>query len=279
MSFGLNASTLTARFSPVPLSSYENMGAFVSQITMTVDGASISNAVAFLVPYPMSVSYLRLPVSMTTNSTTRATTAASMSASCAIYSTWNAVIYSMGAGANSMSLTSVASGSVGFTNMNSISVLANGTQYSVSQYFSAAALGAGTTRTTQYSISNTNYSFTTNQIATEWSGQRFLDINFANTLSAGAYWLLFGYSSSSATNSTGMSAMTNCNIKYSNHYGASQPNLAFGIMGSTNMTSGGNLGAGSFSTVGGGTTAALPLSAISSLASNVRPYFQLLNVV
>jgi hypothetical protein len=47
-------------------------------------------------------------------------------------------------------------------------------------------------------------------------------------------------------------------------------------MGSTNQTSGNMLGAGSFSTAGGGTTSALPISAISSSASHVRPYFQLI---
>jgi hypothetical protein len=47
-------------------------------------------------------------------------------------------------------------------------------------------------------------------------------------------------------------------------------------MGSTNGTSGGLIGAGSFSTAGGATTSILPISAISSSASNVRPYFQML---
>jgi hypothetical protein len=53
-------------------------------------------------------------------------------------------------------------------------------------------------------------------------------------------------------------------------------NLSVGVMGSTNRTSGGLLGAGSFSTAGGGTTSGFPLSAISSSASHQRPYFQLL---
>jgi hypothetical protein len=153
----------------------------------------------------------------------------------------------------------------------------NGTQYSVTQGFSAQAEGAGTTRTTQYSISNTNYSLSTNAIATEWSGGRFLDIPMATSLSAGDYWLIFGYSSSSATNSTRFSAATNCNVKYSYHHGVTQGSgISFGVMGSTDLTSGGLMGAGSFSTAGGGTTAALPISAISSGASYSRPYFQLL---
>jgi hypothetical protein len=158
--------------------------------------------------------------------------------------------------------------------MNSLSIAANGTQYSVTQGFSANAEGAGTTRTTQYSISNTNYSLTTNQIATEFSSVRFIDINFANSLQPGAYWLVFGYSSSSATNSAGN--WTNANVRYSAHYGVVQTDLSIGVMGSTNRTTGGLLGAGSFSTAGGATTSAFPLSAITSSASHVRPYFQML---
>lgn len=258
------------------ISSYENVVPFVSAIARAMGGNSISEAVAFILPEPISASFLRLPVLMTTNSTTYATTAASLSASAAIYSTWNAVVYSLGTGANSQSLQSVASGSGGFTFMNSISVAANGTQYSVTQAFSAQANGGGTTRTTQYSISNTNYSFTTNQIATAFSSARMLDIPFANSLREGPYWLVFGLSTSSATNSSGISLATQCNVRYSAHYGASQPNIGFGIMGSTNLAAGGLLGAGSFSTAGGGTTASLPISAISTIASNLRPYFQLL---
>ena len=160
--------------------------------------------------------------------------------------------------------------------MNSISVAANGTQYSVTQGISGLVEGGGTTRTTQYSISNSNYSFTTNQIATAFSTARFIDIPFAASLSAGPYWLLFGYSTSTLSNSARVSAATNCNVRISNCYGVSQANIAFGVMGSTNFTSGERLGAGSFSTAGGGTTSIFPLSAISSSASNVRPYFQML---
>jgi hypothetical protein len=256
------------------ISSYENQ-LFVSNIAFVLSN-STSAAVAFQLPQAGSFSFLRLPVLMTTNSTTLSTLGSSMNGSASIMSTFNAVVYSLGVGASSASLVSVASGSNAWTQLNSISVAANGTQYSVTQAISGQAQGGGTTRTTQYSISNTNYSFTTNQIATEWSTARFIDIPFATSLSAGPYWLLFGYSTSSASDSARCSAATNCNVRISNFYGASQANIAFRIMGSTNGTSGGLIGAGSFSTAGGATTSILPISAISSSASNVRPYFQML---
>ena len=258
------------------ISSYENFAPLASHVMRALGGASVSDAVGFQLPQPLSASFLRLAVQMTTNSTTLATTAATMNASVEFRSTWNAVVYSLGTGASSASLISVASGQALFTQQNSISVAANGTQYSVTQAYSGNANGGGTTLTTQYSISNTNYSFTTNKIATLFSGNRYIDIPFTNSLSAGAYWLIFGYSSSTTANSTGVSAASNCNVRYSAHFNASQPNSVIGVMGSTDLTSGGNYNAGSFSTAGGGTTSALPYSAISSQASNARAYFQLL---
>jgi hypothetical protein len=274
LSVSSNGSTISVQ--NVPLSWFENIpDGLRSAQSMTLNGASVSHAVQFALGEMISASFIRIPVLMTTNSTTIATTAASGSISGEIYSTWNAVVYSIGVGANSRSLQSVASGSCGWTMRNSLSIAANGTQYSVTQGISGNVEGAGQTLTTQYSISNSNYSLTTNQIATQFSSQRFLDIPFANSLSPGVYWLIFGYSTSSATNSAGN--WTNANVRYSNHYGLSQVNSAFQPMGTQSSYSGGYVhGAGSFSTAGGGTTASLALSAISTSASHVRPYFQII---
>lgn len=277
---GINGISLSSAGSTISImpqwnSSFENQSGF--NATLTFNGASQSHGVAFELPFPISASFFRLPVSMTTNSTTVATIAsATATASAAQYTTWNLVVYSMGVGANSQSLQSVTSSQVGYTFSQQISIT-NSTQYSVSLGYSAHALGAGTSRSTQYSISNTNYSFTTNQIATEWSGNRMLDIPFGVSLSEGNFWLIAGFSSSSASGgAAGLAGMSNCNVRYSNHYGISMSNISFGIMGSTDLTSGGLMGCGSFSTAGGGTTNSIPISAISSIASNVKPYFQLL---
>ena len=258
------------------ISSFENTP-FQAVQTMSLNMASVSHAAIFNIPEPLSISYLRIPVLMTTNSTTIATTGTSATGGAAIYSTFNAVVYSIGTGGNSLSLQSVASGSAGFTFSNSISIATNGTQYSLSQGYSAQALGGGTTLTTQTSASTTNYAFSTNSF-TAFTSARFLDIPFARSLVGGPYWIVFGGSTSSAatTGVAALSAMTNCNVRYSNHYGVSQTNLAFGVMGSSNLTSGGYFGAGSFSTAGGGTTNSINLSQISSSASHVRLYFQML---
>lgn len=275
MSISTNGSTISL-FEPC-VSSYENIGVIPAGSAMTWGGTSISHAIGFMLPYPISASFLRMPVLMTTNSTTIATLAsATATAQGGISSTVNAVVYSIGTGASSRSLQSVASGSASFAMSQRISV-SNSTQGSYTLAVSQMAEGIQTTLSTQYSVSNTNYSFTTNQIATNFSSVRYLDIPFANSLTPGAYWLIVGLStSSSSAGAAGLAALTNCNVRYSNHFGVSQHNVAPGVMGSTNVASGGHYGAGSFSTAGGGTTAALPISAISSLASNVRGYFQLL---
>lgn len=256
-----------------PISSFANAPIFINTSAIVLNGTSDSHAVQFQLPSPGSFSFIRIPALMTTNSTTIATSNASRNVSGALYSTWNAVVYSMGSGANSRSLQFVASGQGLFTHMNSLSISGAGTQYSVTQGFSYPVEGVATSLTTQYSISNTNYSLASASFS-DFSSVRFIDIPFANSLAAGAYWLVFGMSSSLSTNSAG--AWSNAyGGRYSNHYVMSAHTLAALVMGSTNNALNG-FGAGSFSTAGGGTTNSIPVSAISSFASNVVPYFQML---
>lgn len=275
--FGISVSTngSTISVQPVFQSFYQN-DALVNSSAMTWNGASVSHVVGFYVPAPLSFSFLRLPALMTTNSTTLATMAsATASAQGHIVSTLNAVIYSLGVGANSQSLQSVTSAQVGFTMSMKISVT-NSTQGSYTLAVTQQAAGGGTSLSTQYSVSNTNYSFTTDQIATNFSSARYLDLPFAGSLTPGQYWLVVGLSSTSTTaGAAGLTNLTNCNVRYSAHYGNSQADLSFGVMGSTNRTSNPWNYAGSFSTAGGGTTNSIPISAVSSIASQAFPVFQL----
>jgi hypothetical protein len=279
-STGAGIHTITISAGGGTISSYENLPA-VSFAVTNMSGASISIAAAFTVPEAISISFIRIPIQMTTNSTTIASTAGAMNASAEQYSTFNAVVYSVATGANSRSLTSVASGSAGFTQRNSISVAANGTQYSITQAYTYQVEGSSSSTSNGYSISNTNYSFVTTNWQSLFTTIRWLDVNFANSLSVGPYWLIMGVSSSSTTNSTGVSAATNCRVAYSQNYGIQVGNIAGatlqpGIMGSTNVTSGGAWGYGSFSTAGGATTGVLPMSAISTNTNIIRAYFQMI---
>jgi hypothetical protein len=261
------------------ISSYENMPGGLWGTSAVVFGAtSLSSAVAFLLPQAGSFSFLRLPVSMTSFNTTIATLAsATATGQMGQTSTFNAVVYSLGTGLSSKSLISVASGS-GTVNLSNRISITNSTQGSYSLGYSGLVEGGSTSRSTQYSISNTNYSLTMQQFS-EFTGNRWLDIPFANSLSAGPYWLVVGRSTSSTSaGPAGLSLLTQWGPRYSNHYAGTQGNLNFLIMGSTNSDSMGALiGAGVFSTAGlGGTTSIFPISAISSTASNPRMYFQLL---
>lgn len=269
-----NANSVTVSQYDAVRSVYENLPCPVNT-TQSINQNSLSIAESFILPYPVSASFIRIPASFSTSSGSVASAAAALNCSCGVFTTWNAVVYSVGTGASSRSLISVASGSNGWSFTQSLSVQTNGTQYSLTQGWTGFAEGNSTSFSTSFAASTSLYSSPVT-FFTQISGARFLDINFNNSLSAGAYWLVLGNATSSTSNSVNVTPLTACGVRYQFHYGVSQTNQVFAIMGSTNQTSGGMLGAGSFSTVGGGTTSAFPISAISSSAGHIRPYFQMI---
>lgn len=276
VSISVNGSTISIGVPNPYVSSFQNVPLYGNSSLMTWNGASVSHADAFDVPSQLSFAFMRIPVLFTTNSTTIATIASNTaSAQGGLFSTVNAVVYSLGTGANSKSLQYVTSGSTGYSFTQKISVTSS-TRASYSLGYTGWAETALTSLSTQYSVSNTNYSFTTNAF-TDFTSAKMLDLPFSGSLSAGPYWMVIGMSTSSSTaGNANLTNLTNCNVRYSAHYGMSQMDVPFGIMGSSNATSGGLMGAGSFSTAGGGTTNSIPISAISSMASLAMPFFQLL---
>lgn len=261
--------------SPGAISFFKNFvdGAYQ---TTTISGAT-SHAFPFNLPEPGSFSFVRIPVSMTSGASTSlgTTTTTSQNISVQMTSTWNAAVYSIATGANSRSLQLVASGSCSWVARNSISISSgaagSGTVYTVTQGLTYSVEGNSTSTSSGLTSSQTRYDFN-NALFTDFTGGRFVDIPFANSLSAGAYWLVFGNSTSSSANSTAISTCSAMFPRYSNHYQLTQIDSAFGIMGSTNRSSGVMIGAGaSFSTAGGGTTTSFPVSALSSIAS--QPVF------
>lgn len=272
-----NSLSVNAAAQTTVISSFvPNLMALGSTTTMTWNGASVSHAMAFNLPYPASFSFIRIPVTISTNSTSLGTTAqAATSFQMGVFSTYNAVVYSMAGAGNSKSLTSVASGSAGFTISNKISI-SNTTQVSFSDALTYQIEGAQTSSSSQWSVSQTRIDLVTTNWQSKFTGLQFIDINFANSLPQGAYWLVVGMSTSSSTNNASYAAGTNAYVAYSNHYGIAQANSYWSPFGSAGSTTGGLLGAGSFSTGGGGTTAAFHISAISSSAGNNIPYIQML---
>lgn len=272
-STGISVSVADPGANGVTLSQFEN-SPYIASLTRAFLANGVFHAVAFVMPQPISIGFIRMPVVMSTNSTTRSVTASSMNASVEVYSSFQVLMYKMNTGAKSQSLTLVTSSQDVWTMRQSLSLGADGTSGSYTQGISGFVEGVATNRTTQYTIANANsYSFTTQQIVTEWTGTRFLDIGFGNSLSAGNYWMLVGMSTGSSANSTGISAASNCRVGFSQSYAISQANSSFMKMG-TNESVG--LNCGSFLTAGAVTTAEFPLSAISVIADNLRPYFQMI---
>jgi hypothetical protein len=104
---------------------------------------------------------------------------------------------------------------------------------------------------------------------------RFIDVPFATSLSAGAYWMLYG--SSTRLSTTGTANMSTLRILASN-IGVSQPNQIFNLMGrAANNSVQPQIGLGNYSTNSiGATVASVALANISSRASNPQLFFQMI---
>jgi hypothetical protein len=169
---------------------------------------------------------------------------------------------------------SVASGSFLWVAQASMSVTGAGTQYSQTIVQTFGLEGTTLTNSTTTARSTSTYNWSSGGL-TNFTGARFIDIPFATTLSGGPYWLVFGNSTSSSANSTGISAASGIFPRYSNHFAVSQINSGFGAMDGT--AQGIPLGGGSFSTGGaGGTTTGIPHPNISTIASQVIFPFQMI---
>jgi len=194
LSMGVPAYLTTAALSSGPLSYFAN---FFQIINANVATAQSNTFTVFpiTVPQHISIGYMRIPAQLSFTSTTIATSAVNNAtgASTAFSETMamNAVLYTVGTGASSRSLQYVYSTSAGMTWAVSVSQAStsNASQQSLSQFITFPGEGFTTANTsTQYSVSATN-----GPISTTWfnlfAGNRYLDIPFATSLSAGNYWL------------------------------------------------------------------------------------------
>lgn len=236
-----------------------------------LDGSRQSIVIPILLPQPGSFSYIRIPVSIDGTQASGSTSAASMNGSVARSETWNAVMYSLGTGISSRSLISVASDSCSSCAVYSISVAANGTQYSVTEAQTFYVEGNSSSISTGYSSSTSNYTFHTS-LLTNINARRYMDVDFNNSLEAGMYWLAIGASTSSDSNSARCSTATAAIQRLITFYVDTQTNAPFLVMNQTNSLSN-PLIDGIVSTNVGGTISGFPISAISSGA--LQPVFQI----
>jgi hypothetical protein len=186
--------------------------------------------------------------------------------------THNIVLYSLGTGASSMSLQSFSSSSVSFrfsinvsqNTTNNISVT-HGLTYPVSNGTSSLSFSYAATNSTMQ-VSTTHM--------TALSGMKMWDTKFAASRQAGLMFMAYGVSTTQTTQGT--ANLSAARIVHS-HIGMSQPNNTIGLFGIANSASNQwQQGLGSYSNAGA-TTASIALSQISSSASHVAPYVQMIN--
>lgn len=255
-----------------PASWFDNLGEYIQgSTTLSVQG-STSHIAPFMLPYDISISYLRLMMSASFPGTTTIATTNAGTGSCSIASTIFAVVYVQNVGASSQSLKSTASGSVGFTQRWSLSCNATaGSQWTLSKTMSFQNTTGATSFTTQSVASTSNISLASNDL-TVMTGMKALEIPFATSLAAGNYWMMIGISSSSATGGSG--TLTRLNMSVSN-IGVSQTGLSLGHWGNnTNASVLMYPGLGSFTTNAIGTTASLGYSNISSTVAHNNVWWQ-----
>lgn len=278
VSFGLNGATITASAAGgaggATLSHFAFPQVVVAKITRAITADQIFLN-SFVLPEAISFDYMRMPVAMGNTQTTLATlNSGSASASAAISHNFYAMFYTQGTGASSDELNTVASTQMVSIFSQAVSIT-NSSQGSYSQGITAYKGTAQTTLTTQYSISNTNYSFTTSDIGSNFSATRLLDIPFATSLSAGNYWIgLIRVSASASGGAAGFANMSNASVGVNSQYVATQIDDRFLYFGETQSTRA-QLGGGRVTANTATPAASVDLGNMNSNGSNAVLYFQL----
>jgi len=223
----------------------------------------------------MSISYIRVPMSVGFANSGSATTA-NRTWSVAMQDTYWANFYSLGVGANSRSLQYVTGSSVGVTFSVVYQIGAASNNQSCSYSASIPQEGATTQYTTSFGVNSASFTFNTTILSNSFVGNKWLDIPFAASLSAGAWWIALARSSTTGTSSAGAAwaQLTNITTRAS-LYGASQVNvpiLPWGVNTSASTGAAWQQGLGAWTTnTNGATTASMALSQIFSVAN--QPVF------
>jgi hypothetical protein len=269
ISISSNGSTITV--GQILGSYYENLPLWQGSTTMTMF-QSTSHLLPFVVPEPLSIDVIRFPVTASVAPSSTAATTGNSQFSYGHTRSHNFVVYSQGVGASSLSLQSYTSTQHTDRQSINVSAAANSTQFSYTNRVTYQMSTGATDFTYDYSSSAASLNFHTSGM-TAITGNKFHEFPFAMSLTPGLYWLAYGVSSSTASQ---FNAQGTRLFNIASNYGASQANVAFGLMGAaTNSTVGLYPGLGSFTTAGGGTTASIPLTAFTTSSAHARMFFQL----
>lgn len=265
-------------------SSYENLlGVQLTNLQLTTSGLSANSefhvGCNFMLVEPVDVRFVRIPAQFILSQVTGFVPGgwgATTVVDAILYQYFGLGIYSNGTGASSQSLYSVATGREILISTMSHSRSNNLQTYT--QAINYPFAGSTSEFSTSYALDTNRVRYETS-LLTAFSGVRFVDININQKLDAGNYWLFAGYNYSYFNNNTNMTSMTNNGPVASNFYGATVLNSSIGVMGKSNLETGGYMFCGDYST--NNFLLAYPpdqlnLSQVSSMASHQRLYFQML---
>lgn len=236
---------------------------------------STSHVQPIYIPFPISISYIRLPLTLScVGSMTSIATAAAVTRGFTVSSTFNVGIYTQGTGASSRSLVQFASGSASWIQRATYQAAAVGSNWSSGHTISYPIEGGNSNFTVSAATTLTNVSINSTQLS-NFTGLRHFGIPFATSLPAGAYWLMYG--SSTSGSSSGTANVSTLRILASNHV-ITQVNQIFNLMGvASNSSDHFRQGLGSWTTNAiGGLPASIALANISTSASHPILHFQMI---
>lgn len=252
------------------LSYYENMNRLDAASTTINNSGSSLWVQPFIMPQAISLSYIRVPVSMSAITTAAGTPVVNSTFSGARGQTDYVVIYTQGVGASSRSIQYLTSGSAGWSFITNVGAGAQSSRYTVTLSVSYPLSGNNTNLyTTQWAVSSASIN-ASSESYTLFTGPKMVDIPCAFSLSAGNYWIAFGRSTATSTQSANIGAVTNASIGFST-IGISQSNISWGVPGNATSASDNQLkpGLGIWTTNSlVGSTSSIALSQVSNVASN-----------
>lgn len=234
VTFGLDGSTITASATGGGAGGGGTFNYFQNIPYVNVLQSTIWTSRYWVVPFQLAAAltgdYFRYPINALISNRTFGATSNNTSWTASQVFTFVNEIFTRGTGASSDSLFSASQFSTGLTFQTSISGGAAGSNYSVTFNGSFPVSNTSSTFSTSYACTSASYVLNHFSLSSVISQTRWLDVPFASGISASAYWLGFGLSSTSGNNgATGLST-TNLIMQLA---GVTQENNQVAALGQT----------------------------------------------
>jgi hypothetical protein len=233
---------------------------------------NVNLAIPFNIPNNISFNFVRGLNTVAFNANGVASTSTAATFSVGFTETHNMHVYSFGTGTNSTVLQYVVSTSASL--VSSIVINASSNSYSVNIGITYPISNGTSTFSVSTTATSTSYTINTNNL-TAFTGVKFFDMPFGTSLSAGNYVFLQGLTGSSTASGIASNSLSNVIMVNRPLFRSQVTNIVgrFGVANAASIQL--QSVVGSFSTVGGATTASIPLSAVSSIVSHIIRYLTL----